>query len=44
VPAVILKAIKWKVIIKSYGFDYPLLAASKSWVAAFFISIITPAG
>jgi len=42
IPAVLLKALKWKVIIKSYNFDYSLIGASKAWLAGFFISIVTP--
>ncbi len=42
VPNVVLKALKWKLVIKSYGKDYGLFRAVRAWMAGFFLGIITP--
>ena len=42
IPVTILKGFKWKVIIKFYGIDYPVLKASAGWLMGFFYGIITP--
>ncbi len=42
IPSLIIKAFKWKLLIKSYGIDYPLTDSITSWLAGFSISLITP--
>jgi len=42
IPALIIKARKWTLIVKSYGIRYPLLAASRAWLTGFFMGSITP--
>lgn len=41
-PLVVLKAIKWQLIIKTYDVDYPLIKAIKAWIVGFAIGVITP--
>ncbi len=41
-PLVVLKAVKWQLIIKTYDVDYPLIKAIKAWVVGFAIGVITP--
>ena len=40
--AVILKALKWKFLIKSYGVDYKLKKSMSAWLAGFSMGMITP--
>jgi hypothetical protein len=42
IPIVVIKSEKWKVIIKSYGIDYPLKKTVRAWVLGFSLSIVTP--
>jgi uncharacterized protein (TIRG00374 family) len=42
VPIVLTKSLKWKIIIKSYKTEFPLLKATEAWMIGFFLGIITP--
>ncbi len=42
VPNIILKSLKWNVIIRSYGTGYSLLKSIRAWLSGFFLGIITP--
>lgn len=42
IPSLIIKAFKWKLLIRSYGIDYPLTDSITSWLVGFVISLITP--
>ncbi len=42
VPAVVIKAYKWTLIVKSYGIKYPLGAATGAFLAGFFVGSVTP--
>ncbi|MFH0956888.1 MAG: lysylphosphatidylglycerol synthase transmembrane domain-containing protein [Candidatus Aenigmatarchaeota archaeon] len=37
-----LKAFRWKVLIRPFGYDCPFPKAMTSWLSGFFIGIITP--
>jgi len=37
-----LKALKWKLLIKSYRIDYPLISSVYAWVVGFSFGLITP--
>lgn len=41
-PMMILNGLKWKVLIKSYDIDYPLLKSISARLVGFSIGIITP--
>ncbi len=38
----IIKAIRWKLLIDSYGINYPLLQSLKGWLIGYSLSLITP--
>src|SRR3989338_2208404 len=38
----IIKAIRWKILIDSYGIKYPLMESLKGWMAGYSLSLITP--
>ncbi len=42
IPAILLRAVKWKIIIKSYETKFSLMSAAKAWLIGFFLGIITP--
>jgi len=41
-PLIVIKAIKWQLIIKTYDVNYPLIKAIKAWIVGFAIGNITP--
>lgn len=38
----IIKAVRWKLLIDSYGLHYPLFGALKGWLIGYALSLITP--
>jgi hypothetical protein len=42
VPVVLLKALKWKVLIKCHGVNYPLPKSVSAWLAGFSLGMVTP--
>ena len=42
VPIITLKALKWKILIRSYSVDFPMVRAVTSWLVGFSIGIMTP--
>jgi len=41
-PIILTKALKWKILIKSYKIDFPLLNSGEAWLIGFFLGIVTP--
>jgi uncharacterized protein (TIRG00374 family) len=41
--SIIIKTIKWQVLIKTYGINYPLSKSLKAWFMGFSLSMVTPA-
>ncbi|MBI4021191.1 MAG: flippase-like domain-containing protein [Candidatus Aenigmarchaeota archaeon] len=39
---IVLKAVKWQVIIRSYGLHFSFLDALKGWLVGFAIGLVTP--
>ena len=42
IPIVLLKTLKWKVLIKSYDIDYSLSRAISAWMVGLSIGLVTP--
>lgn len=42
VPIVLIKAIKWNILVKSCGIDQSLRSSVSSWIVGFSIGMITP--
>jgi uncharacterized protein (TIRG00374 family) len=42
VPVIVMKALKWKVLLRPYSVDFPLSSALTSWLVGFTAGIITP--
>ncbi|MBI4181422.1 MAG: flippase-like domain-containing protein [Candidatus Aenigmarchaeota archaeon] len=42
VVAIALKAVKWQVIIRSYGLPFPFREALRGWLVGFAIGLVTP--
>lgn len=39
---IVLKAVKWNVLIRTFGVSYPLSKSVQAWLVGFFIGTITP--
>lgn len=39
---IVLRAIRWKMIIQSYGISFPLIDSIKGWLIGFSIGLVTP--
>lgn len=42
VPIIVIKAVKWKVLIRPFNRKFPLAEAVKAWLIGFSIGIVTP--
>jgi uncharacterized protein (TIRG00374 family) len=42
IPIVITKAVKWRIIISSYGIAYPLSRSMGVWLIGFLLGMVTP--
>lgn len=42
VPIIVIKALKWKLLIKAYKINYSLIKSITSWLVGFSFGIVTP--
>ena len=41
-PIIVIKAMKWKILVRSFSVDFPLTRAIKAWLVGFSRGIVTP--